>query len=100
METNNDNEEFLGFSINLDLFYYSAEGGFQPPHFSRGVLFLDNYHFITMLAKDPDGLGSRLIMNDLLDPVLLFCSSRGRRRGALWPDSGSEHDMRPLRGHR
>ena len=78
---NNDNEEFLGFSINLDLFYYSAKGGFQPPHFSRGVLFLDNYHFVTALAKDSDGLGSRLITNDLLDLILLFCSSRGHCRG-------------------
>ena len=78
---NNDNEEFLGFSINLNLFYYSVEGGFQLPHFSRGVLFLDNYHFITALAKDLDRLGSRLIMNDLLHLVLLFHSSR------------SEHDL-------
>jgi hypothetical protein len=52
---------------------------------SLGVsgLFLDNYHFVSALAKDSDGLGSRLITNDFLHLVLLFRSSRGHRRSAL-----------------
>jgi len=81
--------------IHLDLFHHTSKGSLQSPKLLGGVLLFDNNYFIAALLENPNCLGSRFIMHDLLH-LVLFHYGRGDHLGAQWSDSRSDHALQSI----
>ena len=88
----NVKDEDPSCSTDLDLLHHFSKGGLQSPHLLGGVLLLDNHHLVAAFAEDSDGLGSRLLMFNLFNLILLRRGWRHHQR-VPWLDSGSNHAL-------